>query len=60
MSLAPTSQPMSRRKSCQKGIISLAASALPPPVHFNSLRVSDEQLANITNKKIKKFYKVNI
>ncbi|CAO3642804.1 unnamed protein product [Cunninghamella blakesleeana] len=58
MSLSiPTSQPMSRRKSCQKGIISLAASALPPPVHFNSLRVSDEQLANISNKKIKQFYK---
>ncbi|CAO3638294.1 unnamed protein product [Cunninghamella echinulata] len=56
MSLAPAAQPMIRRKSCQKGIISLAASALPPPVHFNSLRVSNEQLAAISNKKIKRFY----
>lgn len=60
MSLTPTTQPMIRRKSCQKGIISLAASALPPPVHFNSLRVSDEQLATISNKKIKRFYQVYI
>ncbi|KAI8344681.1 hypothetical protein BC941DRAFT_478251 [Chlamydoabsidia padenii] len=52
-----TDSQSSRRKSCQKGLVSLAASALPPPVDFNSLRLPDDQLAKITNKTVRRFYK---
>ncbi|ORX46131.1 hypothetical protein DM01DRAFT_1410782 [Hesseltinella vesiculosa] len=43
--------------SCQKALVSLAAAALPPPVHFKSLRMADDQLHCIKNKHVKKFYK---
>ncbi|KAI8059488.1 hypothetical protein BC940DRAFT_362143 [Gongronella butleri] len=43
-------------KPCQKALVSLAAAALPPPVHFNSLRLPEEQVNAIRNKQVKKFY----
>ncbi|SAM07059.1 hypothetical protein [Absidia glauca] len=46
-----------KRKSCQKGLVSLAASAMPPPVHFDSLRQDDEQLMKTTSKAVRRFYK---
>ncbi|ORZ21097.1 hypothetical protein BCR42DRAFT_459179 [Absidia repens] len=42
---------------CQKGLINLAASALPPPVHFETLRIHDDQLDKIVNKTVRRFYK---
>jgi hypothetical protein len=47
-----------RRQSCQKALVSLAASALPRPVDFDALRLHDDQLAKITNKTVKRFYQV--
>lgn len=48
------SLPIRRRKSVQ----SLAASAKEPPVHFHALRIPDDQLTNIGNKAVRKFYEV--
>jgi hypothetical protein len=42
----------------RRSITSLAASAKQPPVHFNALRVSDDQLNMIRNKAVKAFYEV--
>ncbi|ORY99560.1 cation efflux family-domain-containing protein [Absidia repens] len=47
---------LDRRKSCQKGLVALAAAALPPPVDFDALRLDNDQLAKIGNKKVKRFY----
>ncbi|KAI9323321.1 hypothetical protein BX666DRAFT_1885717 [Dichotomocladium elegans] len=42
-----------RRRSAQ----SIAASAPPPPVHFYSLRMPDDHLDRINNKRVRDFYK---
>ncbi|KAI8377802.1 cation efflux family-domain-containing protein [Radiomyces spectabilis] len=45
---------MSRRS--RRSLVSLASSALPPPVHFDSHRIPDDQLKSLTNKEVRKFY----
>lgn len=47
----------SRRTS---SLFAAAQEALPPPVHFESHRISDDQLKACTNKRVKKFYEVNM
>lgn len=42
----------------RKSVASLAASAREPPVHFQALRVSKDQLKQIKNKKVRDFYEV--
>lgn len=42
----------------RKSVASLAASAREPPVHFQALRVSQDQLNQIQNKKVRAFYVV--
>lgn len=42
----------------RKSLMSTAATALPAPVHFSSLRMPEEQLLAIKNKKVREFYKV--
>ncbi|KAG0179928.1 hypothetical protein DFQ28_001994 [Apophysomyces sp. BC1034] len=46
----------SRRSVRRLSIASIASSTLPPPVHFSALRVSEDDLKCIKNKKIRKFY----
>ncbi|KAI7876815.1 cation efflux family-domain-containing protein [Mucor mucedo] len=44
-------------KSQHRGsVVSIVQDALPPPVHFESLRISDAQLKNCKSKKIRNFY----
>lgn len=43
-----------------RSLHSLASTAIPPPVHFKSLKVSEEQLRSIKNKSVRKFYEVEI
>lgn len=46
-------------KSQHRGsVVSIVQDALPPPVHFESLRISDAQLKNCKSKKIRNFYEV--
>ena len=45
----------SRRAS---SLFAAAQDALPPPVHFESHRISDDQLKACKNKKVKNFYEV--
>lgn len=45
----------SRRTS---SLMAAAQDVLPPPVHFESHRISDDQLKACKNKKVKKFYEV--
>lgn len=35
-----------------------AQDALPPPVHFESHRISEDELKACKNKKVRKFYEV--
>ncbi|KAI8089840.1 uncharacterized protein BX664DRAFT_142884 [Halteromyces radiatus] len=51
-----TDSQANRRRSCQKGLVALAASTLPPPVNFDSLRVPEQQLSTIRSKQVKQFY----
>jgi hypothetical protein len=49
----------SARKVRRRSSITAAAQdALPPPVHFESLRISEDQLKACTNKGVRKFYEV--
>jgi hypothetical protein len=43
----------------RRSVASLAASAIPPPVHFYALRMAEDQIAAITNKSVREFYKVS-
>ncbi|KAI8394106.1 cation efflux family-domain-containing protein [Radiomyces spectabilis] len=47
-------QGLSRRS--RQSLASIAQDTLPPPVRFNSLRMPEEQLAKIQNKRLKEFY----
>jgi hypothetical protein len=47
-------RPLSHRES----LFAVAHDALPPPVHFESLRISEDQLKTCSNKKVRKFYEV--
>ncbi|KAI8137321.1 cation efflux family-domain-containing protein [Fennellomyces sp. T-0311] len=40
----------------RRSLQSVATSAIPPPVHFNSLRIPDEHLRAIKNKRVRQFY----
>ena len=42
----------------RRSLQSLASSAIPPPVHFSSLRFPEEQLKAIKNKRVRQFYEV--
>lgn len=46
----------SRNSRRASSLMAAAQDALPPPVHFESLRISDDQLKACTNTKVKKFY----
>lgn len=49
----------SARKMRRRGSLAAAAQdTLPPPVHFESLRISEDQLKACTNKRVRKFYEV--
>lgn len=48
------------RKQSMSSLFSAAQEALPPPVHFESLRFSEEQIKLVKNKKVRDFYKVSI
>lgn len=47
------------RKQSFSSLVSAAQEALPPPVHFESLRLTDEQIKVHKNKKVRAFYKVS-
>lgn len=47
-----------KRLQHRGSIVSVVQDALPPPVHFESLRISDAQLKDCKNKKVRKFYEV--
>jgi hypothetical protein len=47
-------RPLSHREF----LIAAANDALPPPVHFESLRISEDQLKTCANKRVRKFYEV--
>lgn len=49
-----------RRLSHRDSLYTAANEALPPPVHFESHRISDDQLKNCSNKRVRKFYEVNL
>ncbi|KAI7860379.1 hypothetical protein BDC45DRAFT_430569 [Circinella umbellata] len=40
----------------RRSLQSIATSAIPPPVHFSSLRIPEEQLQAIKNKRVRQFY----
>lgn len=42
----------------RKSVLSLATEAIAPPVNFVTLRMSDDQLTAIKDKKVRKFYEV--
>lgn len=48
-----------RPNSHRESLFAAANDALPPPVHFESLRISEDQLKTCANKKVRKFYEVN-
>lgn len=56
--MSPEDLNNTRRLSHRESIAHVAHDALPPPVHFESLRITDAQLKNCTNKKVRKFYEV--
>ncbi|KAI7898252.1 cation efflux family-domain-containing protein [Cokeromyces recurvatus] len=41
----------------RRSLIVATNDTLPPPVHFESFRISEEQLKSCTNNKVKEFYK---
>ena len=43
----------------RRSLQSIATSAIPPPVHFSSLRIPEEQLQAIKNKRVRQFYEVS-
>ncbi|KAI8090071.1 cation efflux family-domain-containing protein [Gilbertella persicaria] len=45
-----------RQLQRRASLVAAVNEVLPPPVHFESLRVSDDQLKTYTNKHVKKFY----
>ncbi|KAF1807481.1 cation efflux family-domain-containing protein [Mucor lusitanicus] len=45
-----------RRLSHRSSVFAAAHEALPPPVHFESHRISDDQLKSCSNKRVRKFY----
>ncbi|CEG63685.1 hypothetical protein RMATCC62417_00792 [Rhizopus microsporus] len=47
---------LGRKLSHRGSSVIVASEIIPPPVHFESFRISDDQLKTIKNKKIRKFY----
>ena len=48
----------SKRFQHRTSLTTAVSETLPPPVHFESLRVSDDQLKTYQNKKVREFYQV--
>ncbi|KAI9489396.1 cation efflux family-domain-containing protein [Zychaea mexicana] len=58
---SPVSTTETVESSCRsfrsrRSLRSLASSAIPPPVHFSSLRIPDDHLQAIKNKRVRQFY----
>ncbi|KAI8064090.1 cation efflux family-domain-containing protein [Thamnidium elegans] len=54
--MSPEDLNIPRRPSHRESVAHVAHDALPPPVHFESLRITDAQLKSCTSKKVRKFY----
>jgi hypothetical protein len=49
-----------RRLSHRDSLSAAANEALPPPVHFESHRITDDHLSSLKNKKVREFYEVRL